>query len=138
MYKIPAIYTDGSCLENPGGASGWAFGIIENNEEWFMSGGEKSSTNNRMELLAVIEALDFVQGNEYNIYTDSNLTLKCAKKEWKRKSNIDLWTLFDKVSSGKKLNWFWVKAHNGNRYNEIVDKMAKNEAKNIKNKNLVE
>lgn len=138
MYKIPAIYTDGSCLENPGGASGWAFGIIENNEEWFMSGGEKSSTNNRMELLAVIEALDFVQENEYNIYTDSNLTLKCAKNEWKRKSNLDLWIQFDKVSNGKKLNWFWVKAHNGNRYNEIVDKMAKNEAKNIKNKNLVE
>lgn len=138
MYKIPDIYTDGSCLENPGGASGWAFGIIENNEEWFMSGGEKSSTNNRMELLAVIEALDFIQGNEYNIYTDSNLTLKCAKKEWKRKSNLDLWTIFDKVSSGKKLHWFWVKAHNGNKYNEIVDQMAKNEAKNIKNKNLVE
>ena len=138
MYKIPDIYTDGSCLANPGGASGWAFGIIENNEEWFMSGGEKSSTNNRMELLAVIEALDFVQGNEYNIYTDSNLTLKCAKKEWKRKSNLDLWTMFDKVSSGKKLHWFWVKAHNGNKYNEIVDQMAKNEAKIIKNKNLVE
>jgi ribonuclease HI len=138
MSKIPSIYTDGSCLENPGGASGWAFGVLENEEEWFMSGGEESSTNNRMELLAIIEALDFVQGNEYNIYTDSNLTLKCAKKEWKRKSNLDLWSIFDKVSNGKILNWIWVKAHNGNVYNEIVDKMAKNEAKNIKNKNLVE
>lgn len=138
MSKIPSIYTDGSCLENPGGASGWAFGVLENEEEWFMSGGEESSTNNRMELLAIIEALDFVQGNEYNIYTDSNLTLKCAKKEWKRKSNLDLWNIFDKVSNGKILNWIWVKAHNGNVYNEIVDKMAKNEAKNIKNKNLVE
>lgn len=138
MSKIPSIYTDGSCLENPGGASGWAFGVLENEEEWFMSGGEESSTNNRMELLAIIEALDFVQGIEYNIYTDSNLTLKCAKKEWKRKSNLDLWSIFDKVSNGKILNWIWVKAHNGNVYNEIVDKMAKNEAKNIKNKNLVE
>lgn len=138
MSKIPSIYTDGSCLENPGGASGWAFGVLENEEEWFMSGGEESSTNNRMELLAIIEALDFVQGIEYNIYTDSNLTLKCAKKEWKRKSNLDLWSIFDKVSNGKILNWNWVKAHNGNVYNEIVDKMAKNEAKNIKNKNLVE
>ena len=138
MSKIPSIYTDGSCLENPGGASGWAFGVLENEEEWFMSGGEESSTNNRMELLAIIEALDFVQGIEYNIYTDSNLTLKCAKKEWKRKSNLDLWSIFDKVSNGKILNWIWVKAHNGNVYNEIVDKMAKNEAKNIKNKNLDE
>lgn len=138
MSKITDIYTDGSCLENPGGASGWAFGVLENGKEWFMSGGEQSSTNNRMELLAVIEALKFVQGNEYNIYTDSNLTLKCAKNEWKRKANTDLWSIFDKVSHGKKLNWFWVKAHNGNKYNEIVDQMAKNEAKIIKNKNLVE
>jgi ribonuclease HI len=138
MSKIPDIYTDGSCLKNPGGASGWAFGVLENGEEWFMSGGEKSSTNNRMELVAIIEALNFVQGCEYNIYTDSNLTLKCAKKEWKRKSNIDLWFMFDEISEKKKLNWFWVKAHNGNKYNEIVDKLSKNEAKIIKNKNLVQ
>ena len=138
MSKIPDIYTDGSCLKNPGGASGWAFGVLENGEEWFMSGGEESSTNNRMELVAIIEALNFVQGCEYNIYTDSNLTLKCAKKEWKRKSNIDLCFMFDEISEKKKLNWFWVKSHNGNKYNEIVDKLAKNEAKIIKNKNLVQ
>ena len=138
MSKIPDIYTDGSCLQNPGGASGWAFCVLENGEEWFMAGGEESSTNNRMELVAIIEALNFVQGCEYNIYTDSDLTLKCAKKEWKRKSNIDLWNIFDEISQKFKLNWFWVKSHNGNKYNEMVDKMAKNEAKIIKNKNLVE
>lgn len=131
---IPSIYTDGSCLKNPSGPSGWAFCLLENDEEWFVCGGEESSTNNRMELLAVIEALDFAQGKEYNLYTDSNLTLKCAKKEWKRKANLDLWEKFDIVIADKKINWFWVKAHNGNHYNEKVDSLANQEAKNIKNK----
>jgi ribonuclease HI len=135
MNKIPSIYTDGSCLKNPNGPSGWAFGVIEEEREWYMSGGTENSTNNRMELFAVIEALYFVQGNMYNIHTDSILTLKCAKKEWKRKANLDLWDLFDRASENKKINWFWVKAHNGNKYNEIVDKMANQEAKKIKNKN---
>jgi ribonuclease HI len=127
-----SIYTDGSCLENPGGASGWACCVLENNEEWYLCGGEDSSTNNRMELLAVIEALEFVKGIEYNVYTDSNLTLKCAIGEWKRKANGDLWKRFDEVSIGKKLHWHWIKAHNGDKYNEIVDKLSKEEAKRIK------
>jgi ribonuclease HI len=138
MKTIADIYTDGSCLKNPGGPSGWAFAIIEKDNEWFMSGAEESSTNNRMELLAIIEALHCAPDNEYNIFTDSNLTLKCATKEWKRKNNLDLWELFDIVSNNKILHWNWVKAHNGNKYNEIVDKLANKEAKNIKNKNLVQ
>jgi len=138
MSSLPKIYTDGSCLENPGGASGWCFCLLEDEKEWIVSGGESSSTNNRMELTAVTEALDFAQGNEYEIYTDSMLTLKCAKGEWKRKANLDLWTIFDKNSKNKKLHWFWVKSHNGDIFNEIVDKIAKKEANKIqKNKNLV-
>jgi ribonuclease HI len=123
-----SIYTDGSCLKNPGGPSGWACCILENNEEWYLCGGEESSTNNRMELIAVIESLQFAQGSYYTIYTDSQLTLKCATREWKRKANSDLWEIFDKVSEEKILKWEWVKAHNGNKYNEIVDKLAKEEA----------
>ena len=71
MTNLPQIYTDGSCLKNPGGASGWCFCLIENNQEFILSGGEFSSTNNRMELMAVNEALNFVQGKEYEIYTDN-------------------------------------------------------------------
>ena len=128
------IYTDGSCLDNPGGASGWCCYIIEKDTHWIISGGEESSTNNRMELTAVNEALDFAQAGEYTIYTDSKLTLNCATKVWKRKANLDLWTIFDRVSQGKVLEWIWVKAHAGNKYNEIVDKIAKSEAIKIKNK----
>lgn len=136
MNKLPQIYTDGSCLKNPNGPSGWCFCIIENNEEFIMSGGEKSSTNNRMELTAVIEALKCVKEKEYEIYTDSMLTLKCAKREWKRKANLDLWEIFDNNSKNKKLNWNWVKSHNGNKYNEIVDKIARDEANKQKEINV--
>ena len=132
---IPYIYTDGSCLKNPSGPSGWCFCVIENNKQLLVSGGHPSSTNNRMELMAVIEALEFVQGLEYTIYTDSLLTLNCATGVWKRKANLDLWHQFDQNSVGKKLHWQWVKAHNGDKLNELVDHMAKKEAKLQKNKN---
>ena len=129
---IPKIYTDGSCLENPG-PGGWAFTVLENNEQWTVVGGENHTTNNRMELQAVIEALDFIQGQEYEIYTDSLLTLNCATGLWKRKSNLDLWNLYDSKSKNKTLNWYWVKAHNEDEFNEYVDKLAKSEAQRLKN-----
>ena len=123
------IYTDGSCLRNPGGASGWAFALLENDEEWFVSGGEESSTNNRMEMMAVIEALSFAQGSSYTIYTDSKLVMNCAQGIWKRKKNLDLWEKYDLACKNKTLEWVWIKGHSGDEYNEIVDKLAKDEAK---------
>lgn len=123
------IYTDGSCLGNPDGPSGWAFALLEDDEVWCMVGGSHSSTNNRMEMTAVIEALMFAQNIEYTIYTDSKLVMNCAQKIWKRKANLDLWEEYDRVSAGKVLNWVWVKAHNGDEYNELVDNLARNEAK---------
>ena len=123
----------------PGRASGWCCYIIEKDNHWIISDGEESSTNNRMELTAVNEALDFAQDptGAYTIYTDSKLTLNCATGVWRRKANLDLWEIFDRVSQDKVLEWIWVKAHNGNPYNEIVDKIAKSEAikiQKIKNK----
>ena len=129
------IYTDGSCLKNPNGPSGWAFCLLDSNNEWYGSGGEKSSTNNRMEMTAVIEALDFISNNSnfninetYEIYSDSKLVLNCAQNIWKRKCNLDLWIKFDKVSKNINIQWTWIKAHNGNKYNEIVDKISRYEA----------
>ena len=127
------IYTDGSCLKNPGGAGGWAFCIIEGEgEEYYMCGCEKISTNNTMELTAVIEALSCVgKGVDCKIYSDSMLVINCASGKWKRKANLDLWKEYDTVSSGKNVIFEYVKAHNGNYYNEKVDKLAKEEAKKI-------
>ena len=125
------IYTDGSCINTSGG---WAFIMILNDIEYHISGGEKNTTNNRMELQAVIESLTFQVDFEYEIktykiYTDSQLTLNCAKGVWKRKANLDLWKIYDEISRGKEIQWEWVKAHNGNPYNELVDKLAKEQAK---------
>jgi len=123
------IYTDGSCLRNPGGPSGWAFYILENGYESFASGGEKSSTNNRMELTAVIKALTACSNNKYTIFSDSKYVINCAIGTWKRKKNLDLWEQFNYISSDKILKWVWVKGHSGDEYNEICDRLAKREAK---------
>jgi ribonuclease HI len=128
------LYTDGSCIPNPG-PGGWAFVALpnpldESPIEWHVSGGDPKSTNNRMELQAVIEALMFCHDKkEYIIYSDSQYVIKCAKGIYARKKNTDIWTNYDKVSKGKVIEWEWVKGHSGDKYNEIVDHLAKQEAK---------
>jgi len=124
------VYTDGSCIN--GCIGGWGFIMITNNIEYHVSGRNENTTNNRMELQAVIEALVFKKEiNKYKIYTDSKLILHCAKRDWKRNANLDLWKLYDIVSEGKEIEWEWVKAHNGNYYNDLVDNLARKTAKNL-------
>jgi ribonuclease HI len=132
------IYTDGSCL--PNGVGGWGFIIVSstntNNTEYQVCGAHDNTTNNRMELQAVIEALSFdliSNLTHYKFYTDSKLTMNCAKGEWKRNANLDLWTIYDSVSKGKRIEWEWVKAHNNNHYNEQVDKLANGIANELAN-----
>ena len=126
------IYTDGSCLKNPDGPGGYAFIIIDDDIELHHSEGCKSTTNNREEMKAVIEALKCIKINsECKIYTDSKLVINCASGLWKRKANLDLWSEYDNVSKNKKICFEWVKGHSGNYYNEIVDKMALKSAKEI-------
>ena len=84
-----------------------------------------------MELKAVIEALECIKINQKClIYSDSKLTINCAIGKWKRNANLDLWLKYDNISKNKNIKFEWVKAHNGDKYNEIVDKLAYNEAKN--------
>ena len=119
------IYTDGSCKPNPG-PGGWACIALHPDAIYKISGGEKNTTNNRMELIAIIEAVDYhAEHKELKIFSDSRLTINCAKGLWKRKKNLDLWKEFDIVSKGKNIIFEWVKAHNGDHYNEMVDKLAK-------------
>ncbi len=130
------IYTDGSCLGNPG-KGGWAFRVILNNTFLDNSGYEEKTTNNRMELLAVINAikelynLGIIQEDkkqQLKVITDSNYVIKCATKEWKRNKNLDLWEIYDKVSKNVDICFAWVKGHSGDIHNEQVDKLARKSA----------
>ena len=135
------IYTDGSCLGNPG-KGGWAFALIKNNKLFQIgSGAHTDTTNNRMELTAIIKAIEFTKYKNINIYSDSKLCINCAEKKWKKKANLDLWQEFETKSSTKNIIFHWVKGHSGNIYNELVDKLAFKEASQIlliKNKNILQ
>lgn len=121
-------YTDGSCNPNPGNG-GCAFIALCDNFEIIDSFNEKETTNNIMEMKAVINLLKlFNEEEEFEIYSDSKYVINCAQNFWKRKKNLELWKEFDKISTGKKIKFIWIKAHNGNKYNELVDKLA-NEAR---------
>lgn len=127
------IYTDGSCLGNPG-EGGWCFCLNSQNRDWIVSGGEEYTTNNRMELRAVIEGIRFANTKEIKIYTDSKYVINCAKDIWKKQKNKDMWKEYEIVSKNIKIEWTWVKGHSGEYYNELVDYHAREEAKNKKNK----
>ena len=135
------IYTDGSCLTNPG-HGGWAAIINDEKEIRKISGSEKNTTNNRMELLAPINALkDMKPGIEIKIYTDSQYVKngitewintwlannwKTSKKEDVK--NKDLWIELYNLNKSLNVQWNWVKAHDGNPMNEEVDLLAKKAA----------
>ena len=136
------IYTDGSCLKNPGDG-GWAAIIKENGNIIKISGNEKETTNNKMELTAPIKALQKIKKNEIvKIYTDSQY-VKLGITEWIHKwiknkwltakkepvKNKDLWLQLYKLTQSFKISWIWVKAHAGNTLNEEVDLLAKKAAK---------
>jgi ribonuclease HI len=135
------IYTDGSCLTNPGNG-GWAAIIIEDGKIKKISGNEKNTTNNRMELLAPINALkEMNASSQITIYTDSQY-VKLGITEWINKwiinnwqtskkedvKNKDLWIELYDLNKSLNVKWNWVKAHAGNPMNEEVDLMAKKAA----------
>ena len=135
------IYTDGSCLKNPGNG-GWAAIICTRNEMKKISGSEKDTTNNRMELLATINALKEVNSEDLiEIYTDSKYVKNgitdwihnWIKNNWKTSNkedvkNKDLWVQLYELNTNSKIKWNWVKAHAGNPLNEEVDLLAKKAA----------
>jgi len=135
------IYTDGSCLNNPGNG-GWAAIINDNGQILKISGSEKNTTNNKMELMAPIKALKKIDKNEkIEIYTDSKY-LKLGITEWIHKwiknkwqtskkeevKNKKLWLELYELTNSVDIDWIWVKAHSGNPLNEEVDSMAKKAA----------
>jgi len=130
------IYTDGSSRGNPG-PGGWGVVMKFRDKVKELSGGEKSSTNNRMELTAVIEALEAVKSTKWpvEIYSDSRYVVDAINKGWvfnwnkkpnmSGKKNPDLWKRFLKTYSNfNNINFIWVKGHNGHPENERCDQLA--------------
>ena len=137
MGKKITIYTDGACSGNPG-KGGWAAVIVEDKNEKTISGSEPLTTNNRMELSAVINALREVGSAEIDIYTDSKYVkngIESWIKNWKINGwmtaakqpvkNKDLWLELDTLVSEKVIGWKWVKGHSNDHYNTIVDEAAR-------------
>ena len=127
------IHTDGSCSGNPG-PGGWGAVIHFDKEEIKLSGGEKETTNNRMEMLAIIESLKWLRENELTeksieIFSDSNLIIQTMNKGWKKKANQDLWAEMDKQRAWLNIKWTWVKGHADNKYNNMADELAVSETK---------
>lgn len=131
------IYTDGACSGNPG-PGGWGAYMLFNGHEREMSGHEEHTTNNRMELTAVIEALNALKKPcHVTIFTDSTYVLKGAtewmegwkKRQWKNAAkkpveNRDLWEMLDEAMQRHTMDWEWVKGHAGNPGNEKADTLA--------------
>jgi ribonuclease HI len=135
------IYTDGSCLNNPGNG-GWAAIINFNNEVKKISGSVKDTTNNKMELMAPIKALQTINEKQsIEIYTDSQYVRlgitdwvhKWIKNNWLTSKkepvkNKELWIQLYELNKSHEIKWIWVKAHAGNILNEEVDMLAKQAA----------
>jgi ribonuclease HI len=132
------IYTDGACSGNPG-PGGWGAVIFDKNDNQMnISGKERDTTNNRMELMAPIMALKKIKiDSEIIIYTDSSY-VKNGITEWIKKwkengwksankkpvKNKDLWIKLDNLCKGNKVIWKWVKGHSNNKYNNLADELA--------------
>ena len=141
------IYTDGGCHGNPGPGA-WAFIMLENGQEYSRSGAEENTTNNRMELAAVIEALTeqikrYPDEKKAALYTDSQYVKKGINEwiiNWKKNGwrtaarkpvkNKDLWTVLDSINNSLDITWKWVEGHAGHKYNELCDALVQKTIKN--------
>ena len=129
------IYTDGSCLGNPG-PGGWAAIILDTNDPdktpSRIKGNCPDTTNNRMELLAVIEGIASTPSDrKIKVYSDSKYVVDTLNKNWKRKANLDLWEKLDQQIHNRNIEYIWIKGHANNTHNEEADNIAQQEANNI-------
>jgi ribonuclease HI len=135
--KVIEIYTDGACSGNPG-PGGWGAVLLCDNHKKEISGSQAEATNNQMELMAIIKALEAIKKpSEIIIYTDSVYAKDGITKwivNWKKNGwrtankrpvkNMELWQELDSLVPNHQITWKWVKGHNGNKYNELADLLA--------------
>jgi ribonuclease HI len=125
------IYTDGSCLKNPGGPGGYAAVIFREGEMiQELSGGDAITTSNRMEIMAAIIGLRAVrEPSVLTLYSDSQYLIKTLTQGWKRMKNLDLWTQLDHAAKPHDVVWQWIRGHNGNPGNVRADALANRAAR---------
>lgn len=140
--KLVEVYTDGSCLGNPG-VGGWACVMVYNGIEKVYSGNDPYATNNKMELTAVIQALShMIEPCNIVITTDSRYVTDAINRKWlmnwvrnktlNSRPNAELWKQLIRLMEPHKIEFVWVKGHAGHRYNEICDRVAVERAKELK------
>ena len=121
------VYTDGGCDVNPGGNGGYGVVIInkDTGEYTELCGGLRCTTNNRMEMLATITALESLPGDSYvELYSDSQYVIETMLGHFRRSKNLDLWSRLDAAAKDKRIRYIWVRGHAGNKYNERCDELA--------------
>jgi ribonuclease HI len=137
LSKTIEIYTDGACRGNPG-PGGWGALLVAGNHRKSLHGGERDTTNNRMELTAAINALNALRGRQtVRLHTDSRYVMDGISAwlpNWKRRGwttagrkpvkNQDLWQALDKAAGQHDVEWVWVKGHSGHAGNELADALA--------------
>ena len=135
--KQIVIYTDGACKGNPG-KGGWGAWLKYGEHERKLCGGEANTTNNRMEIMAVIKALEALKGaSQVKLYTDSQYVkngITQWMKNWKKNGwktaarkpvkNSDLWKELDLATQNHQIEWLWVRGHSGNPGNEMADQLS--------------
>ncbi|MBI4994162.1 ribonuclease HI [Candidatus Peregrinibacteria bacterium] len=128
------IFTDGSSLGNPG-PGGFCAIIKKGARTFVVKGGEVKTTNNRMEMSAIIAGLYYAHKKiptecEVEVFSDSSLIIETMRRKWKRKKNLDLWAKLDAITvKFDKLKWHWIRGHGGHPENEAADRIAVLEAK---------
>lgn len=130
------VYCDGGCMPNPG-TGGWGIVICSNVGQVELSGGERRTTNNRMELMGAIEALaalphdcrcEIISDSRYLVDGITKWIMKWKRKSWTRNgepiANCDLWRRLDALAAGRPIVWRWVRGHSGNPGNQRADRLA--------------
>jgi ribonuclease HI len=125
--KVINIWCDGACVPNPG-TGGYAAIVLDYDDTSFVvMGYEEETTNNRMEMMAVLASLEEVEYDniiEINLHSDSQLIVGTMSQGWGSSANLDLWDKIKKLNSKLNVNWIKVKGHSGLKYNEECDKLA--------------
>ena len=126
---VNLVYTDGSCFPNPGGPGASAFAILRHHRQRkpikASAYAFRPTTNNRAETIAVLEALKVVDLSKKTvIFTDSKYVKNILNGRWRAQANLDLWEQIRELVEGRNVHAEWVKGHNGNKWNEYVDRLC--------------